>query len=154
MDLYHTSRPQLVCLKWGWRFPIKQYVPYFVIIDPIRLTMTYIVPTRVGFYKSLKVPSVLTKQCGEVPGMVDRWHHLVLLSLEIFSNWILYSPGEISVNLIDHYAGNLDYVVPAYRKKHDRICKWQPKNLGYVPTNRLLIKMQRCTHRSIVLNEY
>ena len=27
-------------------------------------------------------PSVLTKQCGEVPAMVDRWHHLVL-SLEV-----------------------------------------------------------------------
>ena len=26
--------------------------------------------------------SVLTKQCGVVPGMVDRWHHLVLLYLD------------------------------------------------------------------------
>ena len=28
-----------------------------------------------------------------LPGMVDRWHHLVLLSLSV-----LCSPGEISVN--------------------------------------------------------
>ena len=49
--------------------------------------------------KELTFPSVLTKQCALVPDMVDRWHHLVLLSLQgFYSNWILYSPGEIRVN--------------------------------------------------------
>ena len=32
--------------------------------------------------KELTFLSVLTKQCGVVPGLVDRWHHLILLSLE------------------------------------------------------------------------
>ena len=31
----------------------------------------------------LTLPSVLTKQCGVVAAMVDRWHHLVLLSLVV-----------------------------------------------------------------------
>ena len=52
------------------------------------------VPTELTF------PSVLTKQFGVVTGMVDKWHHLVLLSLNVlsYSNRILYSPGEVSVN--------------------------------------------------------
>ena len=29
-------------------------------------------------------PYVLTKHCGVVPGMVDRWHHLLLLSLYVY----------------------------------------------------------------------
>ena len=33
--------------------------------------------------KKLTSPSVLTKQWGVVPGIVDKWHHLVLLPLEI-----------------------------------------------------------------------
>ena len=41
------------------------------------------VVTRLLVPKTLTFPSVLTKQCGVVPGMVDRWHHLVLLSLEV-----------------------------------------------------------------------
>ena len=50
--------------------------------------------------KELTFPYVLTKQCGVVPGLVDRWHHLMLLSLDIlgYSNRILYSPGDVSVN--------------------------------------------------------
>ena len=39
--------------------------------------------TRLLVPKELTFPSVLTKQFGLVPGMVDRWHHLVLLSLEV-----------------------------------------------------------------------
>ena len=31
--------------------------------------------------KKLTSSPVLTKQCGVVPGMVDRWHHLILRSL-------------------------------------------------------------------------
>ena len=48
--------------------------------------------------------------------MADRWHHLVL-SLEVsYSNWILYAPGEIIVNWIEHY-GHLEYLVHGNRKK-------------------------------------
>ena len=48
--------------------------------------------------KKLTFPSVLTKQCGVVPGMIDRWHHLLLLSLEDFVVILKLNPGEISVN--------------------------------------------------------
>ena len=40
--------------------------------------------------------------------MVDRWHHLILLSLQVLFK---LNPGEISVNLIGH-SGHLDYLVP------------------------------------------
>ena len=99
----------------------------------------YIVPKQFTF------PSALNKLRGVVPGMVDRWHHLILLSLEVdgiqtechvlcdmfhdgeilevygiqtessamyyvicymigkyfrfmVSDWVLYSPGEMSVD--------------------------------------------------------
>ena len=43
--------------------------------------------------------SVLIKHCDVVPDMVDRWHHLALLSLEFtYSNSVLCSLGEIDVN--------------------------------------------------------
>ena len=32
-----------------------------------------------------------------------------------YSNWVLYFPGEISVNKVGHY-GHLDYLVPGNRK--------------------------------------
>ena len=51
---------------------------------------------------------MLTKQRGVVPGMVGRWHHLILLSLEILN------PGEISV--MDHY-GHLEYLVLGNHKE-------------------------------------
>ena len=52
--------------------------------------------TRLSVTKELTFPSVLTKQCGAVPGMVGRWHHLVLLSLEVVIPK-LDPPGEITV---------------------------------------------------------
>ena len=48
--------------------------------------------TRFLVPKKLTFPSVLTKQCGVVPGMVDRWHHLIIRSQ------------------MDHY-GHLEYLV-------------------------------------------
>ena len=38
--------------------------------------------TRLLVPKKVTSPPALTKQCGVVLDMVDRWHHLVLLSLE------------------------------------------------------------------------
>ena len=35
---------------------------------------------------ALSFPSVLTKQCGVVPGMVDRCHHLIIISLEVLDH--------------------------------------------------------------------
>ena len=67
------------------------------------------------------VPQKLTFS-SVVPITVGRWHHLVLPSRVFFlsySIWIIYSPGRITVNKIDHY-GHLDYLVPGYRKKHVR----------------------------------
>ena len=37
--------------------------------------------TRLLVPEKFTFPSVLTKHCGMVPGMVDRWHHLLRLSL-------------------------------------------------------------------------
>ena len=51
--------------------------------------------TKLIIPEKLTFPSVLTKQCGVVSDMVDRWHHLTLLSLEIF-----YSQTESSVLLV------------------------------------------------------
>ena len=50
--------------------------------------------------KKLTLPSGFTKQCGVVPGVVDRWQHLVFLSLEIFVILKLsaFSSCEISIN--------------------------------------------------------
>ena len=48
--------------------------------------------TRFLVPKKLKSQSVLTKQCGVVPGAVDRWHHLILQSLYELN------PGEMSVH--------------------------------------------------------
>ena len=49
-------------------------------------------------FNFLTFPSVLNKQCGVVSGMADRWHHPILITLAVsYSNWVLYSPGEISV---------------------------------------------------------
>ena len=39
--------------------------------------------TRLLVLKELTFPFVLIKQCGVVPDMLDRWHHLVLLSLKV-----------------------------------------------------------------------
>ena len=37
--------------------------------------------------KELIFTTVLIKQCGEVPDMVDRWHHLMLLTLWELGAW-------------------------------------------------------------------
>ena len=56
------------------------------------------VQTRFLVPKQLTFPSVLTKQSGVVPGMIDRWHHLLIPSLEDLVILKL-NPGEISVKL-------------------------------------------------------
>ena len=38
---------------------------------------------RLFVHKELTLPSILTKLCGVLKVIVDRWHHLILLSLEV-----------------------------------------------------------------------
>ena len=49
------------------------------------------VPTDLLVYRSVMYPQGRTfkygmggRLCGEVPGMVDRWYHLILPSLKVF----------------------------------------------------------------------
>ena len=46
---------------------------------------------------------MLTKQCGVVPGLVDRWHHLILLSLEILGD---------SLEILAWFLGCIGYNAP------------------------------------------
>ena len=39
--------------------------------------------TRLLVPKNFIFPSVLANLCGVVPGIVDKWHHLILQSLEV-----------------------------------------------------------------------
>ena len=52
--------------------------------------------TRLLVHKQLMFPSVWTKQSGLVPGMVDRWHHLILLSVEILVPKELMFPSVLA----------------------------------------------------------
>ena len=57
-----------------------QYLDYTRLLVPVMFTFPY----------------VLTKHCGVVPGLVDRWHHLLLVSLYVYR--IKLNPGETNVN--------------------------------------------------------
>ena len=48
-------------------------------------TIASVIPeTRLLVTEKFTFPSVLTRHCGVVPGIVDRWHHLLLLSLRVY----------------------------------------------------------------------
>ena len=50
-------------------------------------------PEALAAVRDYKQSVALPKQCGVVPDMVDRWHHLILLFLEIIGT-------ESSIHLV------------------------------------------------------